>query len=316
MILARYAGTRLVVGVVQVLGVLVLVFMIAAALPGDAAVVIAGDDADPGRIAQLRALLGLDRPLPVQFGDWLVGAIRGDLGVSAVSGRPVATMLGNALTPTLTLAALAFVALVPLALALGVTAAVHRGRRTDRAISTSVVALYAAPEFAIAIVLVAVFGVGLGWFAPTAVGASGPLLLQPELWVLPVAVLVIRPVCSLSRLVRASMVTTLDSEYIRHTRRLGVPFRRVIWRHALPGSLTPATQHLARVADWLLGGVVVVEAVFALGGLGQILVSAVSSRDIPLLMGLVALFAVITVTVNTAADILAYRLNPLAGVTS
>ncbi|WP_338888543.1 ABC transporter permease [Rhodococcus sovatensis] len=314
MILARYAGTRLAVGVAQVLGVLVVVFAIAAALPGDAAVVIAGDDADPKRIAQLRELLGLDRPLPVQFGHWLTGILHGDLGTSAVSGRPVADMLGVALAPTLTLAALAFVALVPLALLLGVVAAARRDRPVDRTITTLAVALYAAPEFAMAIVLVAVFAVWLGWFAPTAVGAGGSLLLDPQLWVLPVLVLVIRPVCSLTRLVRASMITTLESEYIRHTLRLGVPMRRVLWRHALPGSLTPATQHLARVTDWLLGGVVVVEAVFALGGLGQVLLAAVSSRDLPLLMGLVALFAVVTVTVNTVADIVAYQLNPVAGV--
>lgn len=314
MILARYAGTRLAVGLAQVLGVLVVVFTIAAALPGDAAVVIAGDDADPKRIAQLRELLGLDRPLPVQFGHWLTGLLHGDLGTSAVSGRDVADMLGVALAPTLTLAALAFVAIVPLALLLGVAAAARRDRPVDRTITTVAVALYAAPEFAIAIVLVAVFAVWLGWFAPTAVGAGESLLLQPQLWLLPVLVLVIRPVCSLTRLVRASMITTLESEYIRHTLRLGVPMRRVLWRHALPGSLTPATQHLARVTDWLLGGVVVVEAVFALGGLGQVLVAAVSSRDLPLLMGLVALFAVVTVTVNTVADIVAYQLNPVAGV--
>lgn len=314
MILARYAGTRLAVGLAQVLGVLVVVFTIAAALPGDAAVVIAGDDADPKRIAQLRELLGLDRPLPVQFGHWLTGLLHGDLGTSAVSGRDVADMLGVALAPTLTLAALAFVAIVPLALLLGVAAAARRDRPVDRTITTLAVTLYAAPEFAMAIVLVAVFAVWLGWFAPTAVGAGGSLLLQPQLWLLPVLVLVIRPVCSLTRLVRASMITTLESEYIRHTLRLGVPMRRVLWRHALPGSLTPATQHLARVTDWLLGGVVVVEAVFALGGLGQVLVAAVSSRDLPLLMGLVALFAVVTVTVNTVADIVAYQLNPVAGV--
>ncbi|MCQ4121291.1 ABC transporter permease [Rhodococcus tibetensis] len=314
MILARYAGTRLAVGLAQVLGVVVVVFTIAAALPGDAAVVIAGDDADPKRIAQLRELLGLDRPLPVQFGHWLTGLLHGDLGTSAVSGRPVADMLGVALAPTLTLAALAFVVLVPLALLLGVAAAARRDRPVDRTITALAVALYAAPEFAMAIVLVAVFAVWLGWFAPTAVGAGGSLLLQPQLWVLPVLVLVIRPVCSLTRLVRASMITTLESEYIRHTLRLGVPMRRVIWRHALPGSLTPASQHLARVTDWLLGGVVVVEAVFALGGLGQVLVAAVSSRDLPLLMGLVAVFALVTVTVNTVADIVAYQLNPVAGV--
>lgn len=162
MILARYAGTRLAVGLAQVLGVLVVVFTIAAALPGDAAVVIAGDDADPKRIAQLRELLGLDRPLPVQFGHWLTGLLHGDLGTSAVSGRDVADMLGVALAPTLTLAALAFVAIVPLALLLGVAAAARRDRPIDRTITTLAVTLYAAPEFAMAIVLVAVFAVWLG----------------------------------------------------------------------------------------------------------------------------------------------------------
>ena len=312
MILTRYAGVRVTLGLAQVLGVLVVVFAVAAALPGDAAVVIAADDADPERIAQLRETLGLNRPLLTQFGDWLTGLFHGDLGTSAVSGRPVTEMLSAALAPTLTLAALALMVLIPLAVLLGVAAAVGRGSRVDKAISGMAVALYAAPEFAMAIILIAVFAVGIGVFAPTAVGASGPLLWQPELWVLPVAVLVIRPVCSLSRLVRASMITTFDSEYTRHTLRLGVPLRRVVWRHTLPGSLTPAVQHLARVTDWLLGGVVVVEAVFALGGLGQVLVSAVSSRDLPLLMGLVALFALITVTVNTIADIAAFRLNPTA----
>ncbi|WP_458682620.1 ABC transporter permease [Prescottella equi] len=316
MILTRYAGIRVALGLAQVLGVLVVVFLVASVLPGDAAVVIAGDDADPARITQLRETLGLDRPLLTQLGEWLAGLSRGDLGTSAVSGRPVAEMLSAALVPTLTLAALALAVIIPLAVGLGVAAAVGRGRRIDRTISGTAVALYAVPEFALAIVLVAVFAVGLGLFAPTAVGASGPLLWQPELWVLPVAVLVIRPVCSLSRLVRASMITTLESDYIRHTLRLGVPGRRVVWRHALPGSLTPATTHLARVADWLLGGVIVVEAVFALGGLGQVLVSAVSSRDIPLLMGLAALFALITVTVNTVADIVAFRINPIASGTS
>lgn len=312
MILTRYAGIRVALGLAQVLGVLVVVFLVASVLPGDAAVVIAGDDADPARITQLRETLGLDRPLLTQLGEWLAGLPRGDLGTSAVSGRPVAEMLSAAMVPTLTLAALALAVIIPLAVGLGVAAAVGRGRRIDRTISGTAVALYAVPEFALAIVLVAVFAVGLGLFAPTAVGASGPLLWQPELWVLPVAVLAIRPVCSLLRLVRASMITTLESDFIRHTTRLGVSGRRVVWRHALPGSLTPATTHLARVADWLLGGVVVVEAVFALGGLGQVLVSAVSSRDIPLLMGLAALFALITVTVNTVADIVAFRLNPIA----
>lgn len=313
MTLTLYAGMRVGLGLAQMLGVVTIVFLAASALPGDAAVVIAADDADPARIAQLRETLGLDRPLLTQLGGWLAGLPRGDLGTSAVSGRPVSELLSSALAPTLTLAVLALILIIPLAVVLGVTAAVHRGGRIDRTVSGITVALYAVPEFALAIILVAVFAVWLGLFAPTAVGAGGALLLQPELWLLPVAVLAVRPVCSLSRLLRASMIETLDAEYTWHTLRLGVPLRRVLWRHALPGSLSPAVQQLARVSDWLLGGVVVIEAVFALGGLGHVLVGAVSSRDIPLLMGLVALFSVITVTVNTVADITAFQLNPAAG---
>ena len=316
MILTRYAGVRILLGLAQVVGVLGVVFVVASVLPGDAAVVIAADDADPARIAQLRETLGLDRPVLVQLGDWMAGLLHGDLGTSAVSGRPVTDILSAALAPTLTLAVLALIVVVPAAVALGVAAAVGRDGWVDKAISGTAVALYAAPEFAVAIILVAVFAVGLGVFAPTALGASGTLLWQPELWVLPVAVLAIRPMCSLSRFVRAAMVTTLDAEYTRHTLRLGVPMHRVVWRHALPSSLTPAVQHLARVTDWLLGGVVVVEAVFALGGLGEVLVNAVSSRDIPLLMGLVVLFALITVAVNTIADIVVFRLTPTAGASA
>lgn len=311
--IARYAGVRLTVGVVQTAAVVGCVFVVASALPGDAAVAIAADDPDPDRIAALRQNLGLDRPLLTQFGDWAGGLLQGDLGTSAGSGRPVTAILADALGPTVTLAVLAMALTVPAAIAIGVMAATHRGRRVDRTITGTTVALYAAPEFAVAIVLISVFAVGLGWFPPTAVGAGDSLLDQPELLVLPVIVLMVRPVCSLSRLVRASMATTLDSEYIEHSLRLGISTRRVIWRHALPGSLSPATQHVARIADWMLGGVVIVEAVFAIGGLGEVLVDAVSSRDLPLLMGVVCLFAVITVVVNTVADIVAYQLNPAAG---
>ncbi|WP_223263524.1 ABC transporter permease [Rhodococcus sp. MTM3W5.2] len=312
LMLVRYVALRTALGGAQVLGVVVVVFLFAALLPGDAAVTIAADDADPERIARLRHALGLDRPLLDQLGGWLGGLARGDLGTSAISGRPVSELLSAAIVPTVTLALLALAGLIPVALLLGVTAAVRRGGRVDRAISWLTVALYAVPEFALAIVVVAVFAVWLGWFAPTAIGASGPLLAQPELWLLPVTVLVVRPVCSLSRLVRSSMITSLESEYTRHTLRLGVPMRRVVWRHALPGSITPAVQQLARVSDWLLGGVVVVEAVFALGGLGQVLVGAVSGRDVPLLLGLVVLFSLITVGVNLLADIAAFALNPVA----
>ncbi|MEU4762362.1 ABC transporter permease [Actinosynnema sp. NPDC023794] len=308
MSLRRYAARRLAIGLVQVLAVVTVVFLLVQALPGDAAVALAGDNPDPQRIEQIRAAMGLDRPPLPRFGDWLRGLARGDFGVSLISGRPVAEFLHDGLGPTLVLAVLALVLLVPLAVLLGVLAALREGGPLDRVVTTVTVGLHSIPEFALAVVLIALFGVQLRWLPPTAVGAD--LLGQPAVLVLPLVVLVARPLCSISRLVRAGMIDALASDHVRHARRLGIGVTRVRFAHALPTALAPAVQQVARTTDWLLGGVIVVEAVFVVPGLGTILVDAVAGRDLPVVQGLAVVFAVTTVAVNLVADLLVFRLAP------
>ncbi|MFY1705676.1 ABC transporter permease [Micromonospora sp. WMMA1923] len=313
MSLPRYATQRLLLGLGQVVGVATVVFVLTEALPGDAAVVIAGDHPDPERIALVRAQLELDQPAWQRYLGWLTGLLRGDLGVSLVSQRPVSGVLVANLGPTVLLATLTLALLVPLAIGIGVLAARREGGRLDRALSAVVVGLYAVPEFALAVLLVAVFGVGLGWFPPTAVGTGGDLLSRPAVLILPLVVLLARPICSISRLTRAGMIEAAGSAYVGHARRLGVPGHRLWLVHALPNALAPVVQQLARTTDWLLGGVIVVEAVFVIPGLGTALVDAVTARDVPTIQALCVLVAATTVTVNLVADLVAFRLAPRTG---
>ncbi|MGX7829166.1 ABC transporter permease [Actinokineospora sp. 24-640] len=308
MSLGAYAARRLALGTVQVLAVVTAVFLLVQALPGDAAVALAGDNPDPERVAQIRAAMGLDRPAPERFAEWLSGLARLDFGVSLVSGRPVGEFLLDGVGPTVVLAALTLVLLLPIAVLVGVLAALREGSVADRVLTTISVGLHSIPEFALAVVLIALFGVHLGWLPPTAVGAD--LAAQPEVLVLPLLVLLARPICSISRLVRAGMLDALASDYVRHARRLGLNLTRVRLTHALPNALAPAVQQVARTTDWLLGGVIVVEAVFVIPGLGTTLVDAVAGRDLPVVQGLAVVFAVTTITVNLLADLVAFRLAP------
>lgn len=304
-----YAARRTGLGFVQVLAVAVLAFALVELLPGDAAVALAGDQPDPAAIERIRERMHLDQPALVRLADWIGGLVTGDLGASLVSGRPVADILGAALQPTLVLAVSTLVLLLPLSIGLGVAAARRRGRWPDRLITTATVGLYSVPEFALAVLLVSVFAIGLAWLPPTAVGVPS-LLAEPLVLVLPLAVLLARPICSIARLVRAGMIEALGSEYVAHVRRAGVAERRVVFAHALPNALTPATAQIARTVDWLLGGVIVVESVFVIPGLGTALVDAVNARDLPVVQGIAVVFGVTTVAVNLLADLVAFRLAP------
>lgn len=305
---------RLALGVAQTAGVVVLVFVLTEALPGDAAVALAGDQPDPERIARIRDLMDLDQPAAQRFWDWVTGLPHGDLGTSLVTGRPVTDYLAGGVGPTVLLAALTVALLVPLSVGLGVLAARHEGGRVDRLISATTLGIYAVPEFALGVLLVAVFALRLGWLPPTAVGYGTDLLAHPAVFVLPVLVLLARPVCSLSRLVRAGMIDAMASPYVAQARRYGLPARRVTYAHALPNAVAPAAQQLARTCDWLLSGVIVVEALFVIPGLGTVMVDAVADRDVPVMQGLAVIFGVVTVLVNLGADLVAHWFVPRAGV--
>ncbi|GAA1273687.1 ABC transporter permease [Streptomyces javensis] len=309
-----FVARRLLLGVAQTVAVVLLVFALTEALPGDAAVALAGDQPDPARIAAIRESLHLDRPAHERLADWAVGLLHGDLGTSLASGRPVSTYLADGFGPTLLLAALTVALLVPAGFGLGVLAARYEGRLVDRLVSSVTLAVYAVPEFALGSLLVTVLALRLDWLPPTAVGYGTDLLGHPAALVLPVLVLLSRPVCSLSRLVRAGMVDALASPYVAQARRYGVSGAKVRYAHALPAALAPAAQQLARTIDWLLCGVVVVEALYVIPGLGTVLLNAVAERDVPVVQGLAVVFGILTVLLNLGADLVTHRLAPRAGV--
>lgn len=302
----RVAG-RIAVAAAQLVAVSVIVFALTTALPGDTAEIVLGQQATPEQIAALRSQLGLDRPVLLRFADWVGGLLTGDPGRSLVTGVPVADELANRLASTATVAGIALAVIVPVALAAGVTAGRRPGSVADRAITALCTAGQAIPEFASGLVLVAVFAVALGWLPATAGGGS---FTGPAVLVLPVVVLALNQVGRLARQIRIGVVETDRAEYVVHLRRLGMGGRALLWRHVLPGALPPSVQQLARVVDGLLGGVVVVEALFALPGVGAGFVDAVQGRDLPLVQAYALLFATTTVVVNLVADLVSDRLAP------
>ncbi|MEU9958710.1 ABC transporter permease [Streptomyces sp. NPDC050982] len=312
--LGSWAARRLLLGGAQTVAVVVLVFALTEALPGDAAVALAGDQPDPARIAAIREALELDRPAYERLADWATGLLHADFGNSLTSGRPVSSYISDAFGPTLLLAGLTVALLVPVGVGLGVLAARYEGRFVDRLVSSVTLGVYAVPEFAFGVLLVTVFALRLDWLPPTAVGYGTDLLAHPAALVLPVLVLLSRPVCSLSRLVRAGMIDALASPYVAQARRYGIPGARVRYAHALPNAMAPAAQQLARTVDWLLCGVIVVEALFVIPGLGTVLMNAVAERDVPVVQGLAVVFGVITVVLNLGADLVAHRFAPRAEV--
>ncbi|ADB34749.1 binding-protein-dependent transport systems inner membrane component [Kribbella flavida DSM 17836] len=303
-----YAAQRAALAVLQLVVLSVLVFVLTSLLPGDAADMRFTETLTPDQVARLREQLGLDQPAVERFIHWLGDVLRGDLGTSLISGGPVLDIVKASVgaTVVLTLATLAVV--VPLAVALGILMGTRENGRLDRAVTSVTLALSAIPDFVIAVVLIALFSLKLGWLPATWVG--GDLLANPVLLVLPVAVLLGRTVCLLSRQVRAGTINALHAEYVVQARRLGVPRWRLLLRHVLPNAAVPGVQELARTGDTLLGGVLVVEAIFAIPGFATALVDGVETRDLPVVQGLTLVLAVAALVINLGADLVCNRLVP------
>ncbi|GAA0948299.1 ABC transporter permease [Kribbella koreensis] len=303
-----YAAQRAALAIVQLAVLSVLVFVLTALLPGDAADMRFTETLTPEQVARLREQLGLDQPALERFVHWFGNVLSGDLGTSLISGGPVLDIVKASVGATLVLTVATLVVVVPLAVALGILMGTRENGRLDRTITSITLALSAIPDFVIAVVLVALFSLKLGWLPATWVGGS--LVASPVLLVLPVAVLLGRTVCLLSRQVRAGTINALHAEYVVQARRLGVPRRRLLLRHVLPNAAVPGVQELARTGDTLLGGVLVVEAIFAIPGFATALVDGVETRDVPVVQGLTLVLAVAALLINLGADLVCNRLVP------
>jgi peptide/nickel transport system permease protein len=312
---------RRLLGLVGVLlGMSVLIFGIVHILPGNVAYAILGEFATPAAVAQLEAKLGLNDPLPVQYWRWLSAMLHGDFGMSIVMQRPAAPLIVEALGRSALLAVFAFGLVAMGGIGLGLYAATHRGRASDKVLTLAQFLLIAVPEFFWAILAVLVFAAWLNLLPAT---GYAPLSEGVAKWashlVLPVLVLAFGLVAHVSRLTRSSMIEVLDSRYVLAARARGLPERKVLWRHALPNALLPAITVLAIDAGLLIGGIVVVETVFAYPGLGRLLVYAIERHDLPLLQVGMMVVTAIYALANFFAELMYAVLNPrirVAGATA
>jgi peptide/nickel transport system permease protein len=309
--LLGYIMRRIAAGVVLVLIVSVLVFLGTIVLPGDAARAILGRYATPAQIRVLRHQLGLDRPLLEQYWSWLSNLVRGRFGESFTAQEPVTTYIHDRVINTLALAAVTMAVCIPLSILLGTLSALRRGRLTDRAVTSFTLGAISVPEFVTGSLIALLIGVKLGIFPPVSLVAPGqdPLSV-PNLLVLPALTLLLSLLAYSVRMVRAGVLETLSSDYVRAAVLGGASTMRILRRHVLPNAIAPSIQVFALTAQWLLGGIVVVETVFQYPGLGQGLVQAVSARDIPVVQTICVLLAALYIAINIVADVLVILLVP------
>lgn len=309
--MSRLIAQRLALGLLTLLAVSVLIFVGTEILPGDVATAILGRSATPETVEAIRASLGLHDPAPVRYGRWLSGFVRGDLGTSLASRRPVADQLGFRLRNTLFLAVLAAGVSVPLAIGLGLVTAMTENRLFDRAVNAATLALISVPEFFIGYVLILVVAVQLGWL-PSLSAISSEMTFGQRLQItaLPAATLSMGVVAHMLRMTRAAVLAVMASPFIEMAVLKGLATWRIVVQHALPNALAPIANVVAFNLAYLVVGVVVVEVVFVYPGMGQLMVDAVSLRDVPVVQACGLIFAGTYVGLNLVADVAAIVSNP------
>jgi peptide/nickel transport system permease protein len=309
--LLAFVGRRLgllalVMGIVSV-----LIFGVVQILPGDVAVMILGTSATPADLTALRQKLGLDRPAPLRYADWMSGAARGEWGTSLLYQVPVRPLVLERLGRSAVLAGLALALGVPLAVGLGVLSALRRGRLVDQAVGLVTLVAVSLPEFIIGTVLILVLAFRFALLPPSSLIDPRASLWQmaPSL-VLPTLTLVLALLAHMTRMTRASMLEVLEQPYVRAARLRGLKPRRVVLRHALRNALLPTVGIIAINVGYLIGGIVVVETVFAYPGLGRLMVDAVNHRDVPVIQMAALVIALTYALANLAADLAYAYLNP------
>ncbi|MDM0039443.1 glutathione ABC transporter permease GsiC [Variovorax sp. J22G21] len=283
--------------------VAVLVFLFVHMLPGDPARLAAGADAGPETIALVRQELGLDKSLPQQFLSFFGNMLQGDFGHSLRSRRPVSTEIAERFMPTLLLTLTSMAWAVLFGMAIGITSAVYRNQWPDRIGMTLAVSGISFPAFALGMLLMQVFSVQLGWL-PT-VGAD-----SWRHYVLPSITLGAAVAAVMARFTRASFIEVIQEDFVRTARAKGVPEKLVVLKHCLRNALIPVVTMMGLQFGFLLGGSIVVEAVFNWPGLGRLLVDAVDMRDYPIIQTLVLLFSLEFILINLVVDVLYGFINP------
>ena len=280
-------------------------------LPGDLAQEILGQGATPEGLRVLRLQLGLDTPPHIRYLDWLGGMVTGDMGLSLANKRPISELIGPRLSNTLFLGGFAALIAIPVALILGILAALYRNSLYDRGVNLFTLTSISFPEFFVAYILILFFAIKLGWF-PGISNISTELSFAEKLYrtLLPAASLTLVVVAHMMRMTRASIINLLSSPYIEMAQLKGIKPLKIITHHALPNALAPIVNVIAINLAYLVVGVVIVEVVFVYPGLGQLLVDSVSKRDVPVVQACSMLFASVYILLNLSADIISIVTNP------
>jgi peptide/nickel transport system permease protein len=300
-----YLAKRLLTIAFTVLVVSLLVFGITQALPADAAVMLLGENATPDQLAAVRERLGLDAPIWVQYARWAGGVLQGDFGVSLESGLPVTEVMFTALGRSLLLALLAILLMLAIALPAGIIAALRRGGPADVAVGLGSYVGVSLPEFVTATIVLITLGNPAFGLLP----ATGYVPLTEDFWrgvqhlVLPVLTVSVILVAHVARMMRSELVDVLETDYIRAARLKGLSPQRVLFRHALRNALLPTITIVALDVGYLLGGIIVVEEIFAFPGIGRALIVAIQQRDLPAIQAGAMIMAVTYALANLLADI-------------
>ena len=307
----RYLARRLAFLGLTVVLVSMLVFTITQLLPGDPARIMLGREAGAAALAEVRRDLGLDLPVPVQYARWAAAFATGDWGTSYASGQEIRPLVVQRLRASLRLAGLTLLVAVPLALLLGVIAALTADRWPDQVISVGALAVVGLPEFVTGLILIQLFSFQLGWLPANASVAPGTGFFEalPQL-ILPAATATFVMLAYVARLTRASVIEELQRPYVRTARLKGVRSGALLRRHVLRNALPPAITVIAISVGWLISGLIVVENVFNYPGLGRLLTFAIDRRDLPMLQAITLVAVLAFASANLIADLAYAWLDP------
>ena len=307
-----YIVRRIVATIPVVAIVALFIFSLLYFAPGDPAAIIAGDQASPADVERIRASLGLDRPFVVRFAEWSWQVLHGDLGVSIFTNLPVTKMIGQRIEPTVSLMLLTLLLAISTAVPLGVLAAWKQGTWIDRLVMMIAVSGFSVPVFVVGYILAYVFALSLDWFpvqgyTPFAISDPWPWLRN---LILPAMALGLAFVALIARITRATMLEVLSQDYIRTARAKGVGQRPILFLHALKNAAVPIVTIIGIGFAGLIGGAVVTESVFAIPGVGRLVVDAILRRDYPIIQGVVLMLSFVYVLVNLGVDLLYTLFDP------
>ncbi|MCT4608785.1 MAG: ABC transporter permease [Pelagimonas sp.] len=288
-----------------------IMFAAVEALPGNVCTSFLQRFAQGPRLERCIEQQGLNRPAIERYADWVSGAVQGDFGYSLKKRKPINELIGERFANTALLGGLAALLAIPFAVFLGIAAGVRRDRPLDLSLSGAAMLAMTIPEFVTATALIYVFAIVLQWFPAVTIMRSGMSFMDmlPNI-ALPVLVLSAVLIAHIMRIMRASVIDVMASDYVQMARLKGVPEREIIRRHVVPNAMIPALNVIALTIAWLLAGVVVVEKVFNYPGLGTLMIQAIYDRDLPLVQAIALIFSVIYVGVNLLADLAALMIDP------